>query len=147
MVTAVPATEAHIEPWLALAETLEPLFGPMPLFSEAIERGIRRGTAWVTVTAGRFTGGMLLSRPDVPHQIRWLGVLPQCRNEGSGTELVGTALEQWPRGTVDVVTFTAAEPDGRAARRLYERHGFVCLGPTSPAPDGSPRDLFRLTRK
>lgn|GEM_PF-5139526 len=59
---------------------------------------------------------------------------------------MSAALGQWPTGTISVITFTAEEPEGQAARRLYQRYGFVCVGPAAPAPDGSDRDLFQLAR-
>lgn len=63
-----------------------------------------------------------------------------------GAALVAAILERWPAGDVEVVTFTADAPDGEAARKLYERFGFVCWGRTDLAPDGGSRDLFVLHR-
>ncbi len=147
MITATLATVEDVDPWLELAIALEPLFGPMPNFADHIVRGIGRGTAWVAQTNdGGFTGGMLLSRPGAPQRINWLGVLHTQRRQGSGGALLRAALNQWPSGTISLDTFTADEPAGQAARRLYERHDFVCKGPAPAAPDGTGRDLFELTR-
>lgn len=146
MVSTALATSSDVEPWIELAASLEPLFGPMPNLGDSISRGIGRGTAWVATQAGTFVGGMLLSRPGRPQRINWLGVRTEHRGHGAGTALVVTALRQWPTGSIVVTTFAAEEPDGQAARRLYQRHGFVCQGPTDPAPDGSTRDLFQLMR-
>lgn len=133
--------------WLALVAEVEPLFGPMPDMRAVIERGMARGTALVTGPEGAITGGILLSRDDQPHHITWLAVAESARGQGLGAALASAALERWPTGDIDVVTFTKGTSGGEPARRLYERFGFVCLGAAEPAPDGSPRDRFCLRRQ
>jgi GNAT superfamily N-acetyltransferase len=87
---------------------------------------------------------MLLSRDDEPHRIHWLAVAEVARGRGLGAALVRAAIERWPEGDIDVVTFTAATPGGKAARRLYERCGMEPAGPAEPAPDGALRDHYLL---
>ncbi len=140
------ASGADVASWLGLAAELEPLFGPMADIQRAVERGIDRRTALVTGAAGDITGGILLSRDDQPHRIHWLAVTASARGHGMGLALVRAALGRWPDGDIDVVTFTADTPHGEPARRLYERVGFVRLRAAADAPDGSPRDLYRLQR-
>jgi len=55
-------------------------------------------------------------------------------------------LDRWRAEDIKVVTFTADTVNGRPARSLYERFGFVCQGTAEPAPDGGARDLFVLSR-
>ena len=138
------ATADDIPAWLALAREVEPLFGPMPDTEQAITRAVGRETALVTGPHGAITGGILLSRDDKPHRIHWLAVADAARGRGLGRALVHTAMERWPDGDIDVVTFTAGYPGGVAARRLYERCGMELAGPADPALNGEPRDRYVL---
>lgn len=140
------ATAADIASWVALARTVEPLFGPMPDIADHVRRGMERGTAIVIGEVGVVEAGMLLSRDDRPHEIHWLATAASSRGRGHASALVEYAMTRWPTGEITVVTFTEDEPGGQAARRLYERHGFVDQGRTTPAPDGGERDLYRLCR-
>lgn len=140
------ALDADVASWLRLAAELEPLFGPMAEIQRAVERGIDRRTALVTGAEGDITGGILLSRDDQFHRIHWLAVTTSARGRGLGLALVRAALGRWRDGDIDVVTFTVGTPRGEPARRLYERLGFVRLRAAPHAPDGSPRDLYRLRR-
>jgi GNAT superfamily N-acetyltransferase len=116
----------------------------MPDIEQAITRAIGHGTALVTGPQGAITGGMLLSRDDEPHHIHWLAVADAARGRGLGRALVHTAMERWPDGDIDVVTFTVNTPGGVAARRLYERCGLELAGPADPALNGAPRDRYVL---
>lgn len=140
------ATGQDVDAWLSLADEVEPLFGPMPHLRRAVERGIDRGTALVTGDKASITGGMLLSRDDQKHQILWLAVRTSARGQDRGAALVQAALDHWPDGDIDVTTFVEGQAGGLPARRLYERFGFELIGTAPPAPDGSPRDLYRLHR-
>lgn len=140
------STAADVLSWLTLAAEVEPLFGPMPGIRGVIERGIERGTALVTGAEGAITGGMLLSRDNQAHRINWLAVATSARGHGLGAALVSAALDRWPVGNVEVATFTWDTPGGEPARHLYERCGFVRLGPAPTGSDGRPRDLYRLRR-
>lgn len=144
--TVRAATDDDIPAWSALAREVEPLFGPMPDFEQSIARAIGRGAALVTGPHGAITGGMVLSRDDGPHRIHWLAVAEIARGRGLGRALVRAAMERWPVGEIDVVTFPADTPEGVAAGRLYERCGLELAGPTDPAPNGSPRVRFVLRR-
>src|SRR5690606_8991602 len=88
-VTVRSATEEDVEPWLALAKSVEPLFGPMPDIAGPIQRSISRGTALVAEDRdGRLAGAALLSRDDQPHVIHWLAVRPDARRQGIGSALM-----------------------------------------------------------
>ena len=141
------ATVDDLPSWLELAAEVESLFGPMPGFDDQLHRAVERGTALVmATTADGVIGGTLLSRDGRPHHINWLAVRNAQRRHGVGSVLMTAILDRWPTGTIEVVTFTADLDEGRPARKLYERFGFVCHGLTTPAPDGGARDLFVLHR-
>ena len=144
--TTRDATTDDVASWIELIPEAERLFGPMPEFESHLLRGIDRGTALVVADPNEVIGGVLLSRDGAPHHIHWLYVRESRRREGAGAALLDAVLHRWPSGTVEVVTFTADLPGGRAARNLYEKFGFVCSGRIEPAPDGEPRDLFVLRR-
>ncbi len=137
---------SDVNSWLDLVTEVEGLFGPMPTFEDHLCRAIGRGTAIVVVDHDLVAGGALLSAEGRSHRIQWLAVRQSRRERGVGAALVASALRRWPDGDVDVVTFTADVAAGAAARRLYERFGFVCRGRAEPAPNGEPRDLFVLCR-
>ncbi|MBB5741920.1 ribosomal protein S18 acetylase RimI-like enzyme [Microbacterium ginsengiterrae] len=139
-------TPNHIDSWMKLAQDVEYLFGPMPDLQTHVQRGIRRGTAMVTLEAETVIGAMLLSGPGKPQYIRWLAVHPHYRNLGVGGALLASAIRHWPEGDILVVTFPANHIGGQAAQRLYQQNGFRSQGSTDPAPDGSSRELFVLSR-
>ena len=139
-------TTEDVPSWLDFLPEVEDLFGPMPGFEVHVRRGIARGTAVVAADGVDLAGAALLSRNGEPHRIHWLAVRHSQRRKGIGTALLSAILGRWPNGDLEVVTFTADEPGGEPARRLYERFGFVCLGRTEQAPDGGQRDLYLLQR-
>lgn len=89
------------------------------------------------VTFGAFVGGKLVgiltlvreTRPSISHRasLFGVGVLPGARGQGCGDALVQAALAQAQAWGVSSVHLGVIEPQS-AARRLYERHGFVCWG-------------------
>lgn len=141
------ASRQDVEAWLSLAREVEPLFGPMPDLQRALERGIDRGTAMVSDGDDGVTGGMLLSGENREHRILWLAVRASARGQGHGAALVQAAIARWPDGDIAVTTFVEEQPAGLAARRLYESFGFQLISAAPPAPDGNPRDLYRLRRR
>ena len=136
----------NVAAWLEIVAEVEALFGPMPTFEDSLRRAIDRRTATVAIDQGEVAGGVLLSAEGRPHRIQWLAVRQSRRGHGVGAALVASALERWPAGDVEVVTFPAEMAAGRAARKLYEKFGFVCCGRAQKAPNGDPRDLFVLSR-
>ncbi|MDN5765121.1 MAG: GNAT family N-acetyltransferase [Humibacillus sp.] len=137
---------ADVPSWVSLALKVEELFGPMPEIRRAIERGIDRGTALATGSVGSVTGGMLLSRDDRPHSIHWLAVDPNARQRGLGGALIRAALDRWPTGDIEVITFAETTVGGAPARTLYESIGFDLVGPTEHAADGELRDRYVMRR-
>ncbi len=144
MLAVRPGLPGDLGPWLQIVREVEPLFGPMPDFRQHAERGIARGTALVAVDDGNVHGACLLSRDDVPHEIRWLAVAEGSRRRGAGSLLLESIEGRWQTGDIRVVTFARSVPGSVAARRLYESRGFELQGPAAPGPDGGQRDLYVL---
>ena len=144
----VPATEADIPSWLVLVREVEPLFGPMPRFDVTLKNAIARGTAQCVRGADdRVVGGVLLGGEAPDHWIRWLAVRKSARGHGIGAALLDDVLARLPPPcTISLATFGADNPDGRAARRLYARHGFVAGEMLPRGPEGGTRQRFTLVR-
>jgi len=143
-----PAVEADIPSWLTLAREVEPLFGPMPMFDVTLRNAIARGAAFcVRDKQGQVLGGVLLGGTAPENWIRWLAVRRPARGQGIGGALLGGVLRLWPPPcTVSLATFGADNPEGRAARRLYERHGFAPREMLPRGPEGGTRQLYVLAR-
>ncbi|MBI4943720.1 MAG: GNAT family N-acetyltransferase [Actinobacteria bacterium] len=133
-----------VDQWLRISREVEPLFGPMPDIRQHVERGIARGTALVATEADALLGACLLSRDDAPHAIHWLAVARVHRRRGVGSLLIDAVRARWSAGDISVVTFATDTPEGEAARRLCESHGFRSAGPAPAAEDGSARCRYVL---
>jgi GNAT superfamily N-acetyltransferase len=149
----VPATLADLPAWHELAREMEPLFGPMlndPEFHAALERNIVRGTALCLRAhdgaASAPLWGALLYSPKAPvAKLNWLGVTASQRRNGIGLHLFHAMREQLHASeTLEVVTFGEDHPGGLAARRFYQKLGFVAADLLEAGPDGGSRQLFRL---
>lgn len=140
--------------WLALAEEVEPLFGPMvddPNFHQVLHKNIARGSAFcIRVMDGPpgtpLVGGLLFSASRAPlYTIGWLAVSGQWRGQGAASALVSHVLKDLtPPSEVKVTTFGQEIAAGRPARRLYERFGFVPAESAARGPEGGSRQVFRL---
>ena len=125
------ATTMDVPSWSEIAREVEPLFGPMPDFEAILIRKIDQGAALCIRShtegdAACVLGGLLLGGSPPQGWIRWLAVRSGARGTGIGQCLVEAAIERlkgFDRISVD--TFRAENIQGRAARRLYERVGFV----------------------
>jgi GNAT superfamily N-acetyltransferase len=146
----VIAVEADIPPWLALAEEVEELFGPLvegPEFRAALARNVARGTALCVREAeagpgASLAGGLLLSAHHPTYRIMWLAVNRKHRGTGVGGLLVRSALHTMlvPPCVVEVTTFGPSHP-GHAARGFYEHLGFEPA--TAVTADGA-RQTYQL---
>ena len=138
------ATAADIGSWLILTVEVEPLFGPMPDFTEHLKRGILRGTAYVASGMdGTVTGGMLLSGSG-PAKINWLAVRRSASRQGVGSALVSAAIAHFgPEREILVDTFGADNAPGLPALRLYTSFGFLPAGELPPGPEGGSRQRLK----
>ncbi|MGC4855448.1 GNAT family N-acetyltransferase [Micromonospora sp. DT4] len=147
---AVIAVESDIPAWLALAEGVGELFGPLaedPAFRAALVRNIARGTAMcvrdgISGPGATLAGGLLLSAHHPTYQITWLAVDHEHRGNGVGGLLVRSALRTMLVApcTIEVTTFGPDHP-GRAARGFYEHLGFRPIDEVSP--DGA-RQTYQM---
>lgn len=147
------ARHADLEPWLALAAEVEPLFGPMvrdPAFRRALSRNITRGSAYCIrkddlPPGAPLAAGLLFSARPPVYRIGWLAVAASCRRCGLGSALVEHAMALVPFSSeLIVITFGPDVPGGESARRFYESLGFVPAEMSDPSPTGAPRQVFRL---
>ena len=139
------AKREDVASWLEIVREVEPLFGPMPAFESVLLRNIGRGTALCAGdTSGQVLGGVLLKAPPGT-AITWLAVRTSARRRGVGRVLVAEALRRCrPPCQVLVDTFGADNPEGRAARGLYESFGFTPAERLPDGPEGGSRQRFRL---
>jgi len=147
------ATQTDLAAWLQLAAEVEPLFGPLvnePSFLAALIKNFQRGTAYCLrdgdeQPGNSLLGGLLFSPRATNYRISWLAVTERARGRGYGAALLQHVLEQVvPPATVSVITFGKDNPEGKPARQLYMRYGFLPAEMTESARDGSTRQVFRL---
>lgn len=149
----VQATMDDITEWLKLAAEVEYLFGPMvgdPNFVKGLEKTIGRSSAYcVRLNDGTpgspLLGGLLWSSNPPVYKIGWLSVSSEARKQGVATELLNYVfgLVETPAEVV-VTTFGDEVVDGRPARILYKRFGFVPLEEPLPnGPEGGSRQKFK----
>jgi len=152
----VNATKKDIQGWVELAAEVEYLFGAMldnPSFIGALEKNINRGTAYCVRESNgspgsNLLGGVLVSSSNVPNfKIGWLSVSSQSRGRGVATVLLNHVLSLvQPSSEVSVITFGDDIPDGKAARSLYKKFGFIPSNELIPnGPEGGSRQKFVLT--
>jgi GNAT superfamily N-acetyltransferase len=150
MMQALTAVEADIPAWVALAASVEDLFGPMvddPDFLAALRRNIARGTALCVrdlqnTPGAPLAGGLLLSPHPPTYEIAWLAVSRAHKGKGLGKLLVQRALETLMElpCTVEVTTFADRHPGGDA-RSFYEHLGFQ---PTDLISADGTRQTYRM---
>lgn len=142
------ATEADVPSWLEIVREVEPLFGPMPDFDVTLRRKIGEKAAFCVRSDGqadsaRVLGGILLGGTPTHAWTRWLAVRASSRGAGVGQCLVKDAMGRLARADrISLDTFREENIEGRAARRLYERLGFL-PGPLVEV-DGQPRQRYFL---
>jgi GNAT superfamily N-acetyltransferase len=151
----VNATKDDLKGWLELASEVEYLFGPMlgePKFIQALEKNINQHSAFCVrendgFPGSRLLGGVMFSSSNAPsYKIGWLSVSSQARNKGVATAMFKhiLTLVEGP-AEISVITFGDDIPDGRPARRFYEKLGFNPLEQLIPnGPEGGSRQKFRL---
>ncbi len=131
-------TAGDIDAWLALAEEVEPLFGPMAGeegFSRAVREIIAAKKAFCIRDGEGLAGVIAISGEE--NAIEWLAVAARARGKGYGRELLAFALEECDPGRpVTVQTFDDSCPEGAAARKLYADAGFVEVEKAGPNPAG-----------
>ena len=125
-----------------------PLFGAMPQFDVTLKNNIAMGTALCADNGmGVVIAGLLLGGQPPDHWIRWLAVRSSARGKGMGAALVEEAMARCPApGTISLATFGADNAQGKPARELYRRLGFVAGEMLPRGPEGGSRQRFTLVR-
>lgn len=114
--------------WIGLAEEVEPLFGPMK-DSEEFQTGIRNciqnsNAFGIENENGSLTGIIALDREN--NEILWLAVGMKYRGNNYGEKLIKKAIEELEgNGDIYVQTFSGKVNEGKNARNIYERNGFI----------------------
>ena len=120
----------------------------MPMFDVTLKAKIAEGAAFcVRAESGVVLGGVLLGGEAPDNWIRWLAVRRAARGQGIGGALLTEVLRRWPGPcTISLSTFGADNPEGRPARRIYERFGFQPGAMLPRGPEGGTRQLYTLVR-
>lgn len=114
--------------WIELAREVEPLFGPMadsPEFQEGIKICIQNNNAFgIKHDNDDLAGIIALDR--LNNEILWLAVGKKYRGNNYGDKLVKEAIKELDsNGDIYVQTFSEEVEEGRSARIIYKRNGFV----------------------
>ena len=147
------ATMDDFESWLALAQEVEPLFGPMvddPSFHEFLKKVFREQRAFCIregdgPPGSSLCGGIAISKKK--NEIGWLAVAEKQRGKGFGRALLEYALDHLNhQEDVWVQTFDETVIEGRPARRLYQHFGFCDHHPLDPTSTRIPRVMMVLAQ-
>ena len=117
--------------WRAVANDVAEIFGnPVmaddPEFLDYAERKIVQKEAFAATDneTGKCVGFIGISRHF--NRITWLGVLEEYRNQGIGSKLLKTALEELDFSKeITVETYRENYLLGQPARHVYMKHGFI----------------------
>lgn len=114
--------------WMGLAEEVESLFGPMinsEEFRIGIKNCIQNNNAFgIENEKGTLTGIIALDRES--NAIVWLAVGKKYRGNSYGEKLVKKAIDELEgNGAIYVQTFSEKANEGKNARKIYKRNGFI----------------------
>ena len=116
--------------WIELAGEVESLFGPMTNskeFQEGIKYCIQNNNAFGIENCDKDLAGIIaLDREN--NEITWLAVGEKYRGNKYGDKLVKKAIEELEKnGDIYVQTFSKEIEQGKSARKIYEKNGFIDL--------------------
>ena len=141
--------ESDLPEWLNLVREVEALFGPVvddPDFLPAVNEAIRSNLVfgYENEETHKIEGVLIISH-DV-NSIEWLAVSEKARNGGIGSKLLEKALAELDtEKDITVQTFAAEIEAGTAARKLYQKYGFVDLESAGKNPAGI--NIFVMIRR
>jgi ribosomal protein S18 acetylase RimI-like enzyme len=131
--------ESEYDIWIEIAKEVEYLFGPMVKsndFKKAIKECIKNNNAFCSTNHDYIiTGIIALDR--VQNEISWLAVKKQFRGNNYGNKLIKKAISELIKnGDIKVQTFSENCNEGKAARKIYLKNGFVDLKEAGGNPAG-----------
>lgn len=131
--------QSDYQTWINTAREVEPLFGPMAdseEFCKSINICIENNNAYGIMAEDACIAGIIAIDRDL-NEILWLAVKKEYRGNRFGELLIQKAIEQLhPKGDIFVQTFASDVKEGKSARILYERNGFVELKNAGKNPAG-----------
>lgn len=139
-----------INSWIALAQEVESLFGPMVAdqnFLSAMRQIIAEKNAFCIRSdekgEPRPLCGIIAISPE-NNEITWFAVASQERGKGYGSKLLTYALTQLdPNRPIIVQTFAKEVEAGAGARNLYLQAGFIDAEDAGMNPAGIPTVIMK----
>lgn len=130
-----------------LALQAEPLFGKMvgeKEFEDTIKKCIDEKAIICHDDGNEISGAVIVNRHD--NEIAWLVVDDQKRGLGIGEKLLIEAIRNLDiNRNIYVQTFSSSEQSGIAAKKLYEKNGFVYDRDAGLNPAGISTVIMRLS--
>lgn len=125
------AKQDDIASWLHLATDVSPIFGVDDMaktdsFNAYIQNKIAKLESLVAIDdkTNDLMGAIGFSKHN--NRISWLAVSSKYQKQGAGSKLLQTAIDQMDRKRrIEVTTFCKSDPNGKPARVLYEKYGFI----------------------
>jgi len=139
----------HLDGWLELAAEVEPLFkGPMVddmEFHRFIESKIQKKEAhgaFEDQHDGALMG--IIAFSPAHNCISWFAVFKRFQGRGAGSMLVESALNRLDRAKdIAVMTFREGDEEGKPARHIFGRFGFVDSDSSAHDDMGNPRAVMK----
>lgn len=132
--------EDDITQWKIIIREVEPLFGPMlsdPGFIPAIREAIisKMVFCFEDDENHQIISVIVINRES--NNIEWLAVTNKQKQNGIGSKLLERGLSELDKNqNIYVQTFSQKVEAGIAARKLYEKYGFVDLKDAGKNPAG-----------
>ena len=125
MVCVCIASSRDVPAWLTLVESVAEDFPGLDMlyYRKTLEMHIAQKNALLAKIDGK-TAGVLLFSPEIG-ELEFLAVSPAFRRHGVASALVDGMLRLMPQGDITVTTYREDDPQGKAARALYRKFGFV----------------------
>lgn len=136
--------------WISLAEEVAPVFNAPdmardPEFHQYMDAKLSKYEALMAVN--RMTKEVLgvIGFSRTYNRITWLGVFEKARRKGVGYKLLKCALNQldWTKD-ITVETYRTGYEPGEAARRLYQKLGFIDVDTTLFDKLNNPRSKMAI---
>ena len=115
-----------VDGWIRLVETVKDQFPGLDIdtYQAVLLKRIEQQSALLVKKDDAVLGALLFSK--TKNELQFLAVHPDYRQQGIATALIHRMFSLLPKAaTVTVITYREDDTKGTAARKLYERMGFV----------------------